>query len=586
MALFFRTFPPHSSAKHYMTSGPDILYDPPLLLPDAPKDKALREALTFGFARGADRDRLLHVSEPPIEATSFDPKVFGEDLFLQELVERCFRVVVRNKSVDAPSRFFLRVLSSPPKQKSSVDFRYEIHDELSSEPERLKWLEGAYLALVDFRDSLCGSDFNQRSIGVRRRIDILAGYKKALDALFRACATSESGLRRIADWVEEVQKKDSYRALVQLLDFEDGRSVLETRLQAGYDGTLRRFEIVRVSNVEHKAFPRGPFTRFLTSLVSLLKGYRFSEEDVMSQVLDDVFGQLEGEVALALGLMQQIEFYLRSSFFRNKARGAGLYTCRPSASQGQGRVLIGLFNPWLLAQSKSPPVPCDLELDDDESIVIVTGPNSGGKTRLLQSLAISQLLYQAGLPVPCRSAQLDWVEQLFLSMIEHAEADQAEGRLGLELMRIRQVFESSGARSLILMDELCSGTNPSEGERIFEMVLDLLQELGAQVWITTHFLDFASRMRDKAESVGGKGETLEATSCLTFLQVELDAQKRPTYQFRPGVAGTSLARNTAARLGVTREELRSLIAAHEDQRRSVEEEEKAQALSLTGPSVH
>ena len=152
-----------------------------------------------------------------------------------------------------------------------------------------------------------------------------------------------------------------------------------------------------------------------------------------------------------------------------------------------------------------------MRLDSNQSIVIVTGPNSGGKTRLLQSLAIAQLLAQVGLPIPARHAELSWVRQLYLSMIEHVSADQAEGRLGLELMRIRQVFETSGKNSLILMDELCSGTNPSEGERIFEMVLELLRELGAQVWITTLSRFCAAHFR-KAAHVP-KGTTTIAASC-------------------------------------------------------------------------
>jgi DNA mismatch repair protein MutS2 len=104
---------------------------------------------------------------------------------------------------------------------------------------------------------------------------------------------------------------------------------------------------------------------------------------------------------------------------------------------------------------------------------------------------------------------------------------------------------------MVLMDELCSGTNPSEGERIFQMVLDLFEELRPQVLISTHFLDFAERL---CEERGDK---------LAFLQVEMDAEEHPTYQFIPGVAKTSLARNTAARLGVTREELLALVRKHQ-----------------------
>src|SRR5690606_37374679 len=144
----------------------------------------------------------------------------------------------------------------------------------------------------------------------------------------------------------------------------------------------------------------------------------------------------------------------------------------------QPRRLEGLFNPWLL--SAETVVPCDLVQDDARVTTIVTGPNSGGKTRLMQSLAVTQLLGQGGLFVPARHARFPAVEHLFLSLLEHADASQSEGRLGLELIRIREVFESSGPSALVIMDELCSGTNPSEGERIFEMVLGLFEELRPQ----------------------------------------------------------------------------------------------------------
>ena len=118
----------------------------------------------------------------------------------------------------------------------------------------------------------------------------------------------------------------------------------------------------------------------------------------------------------------------------------------------------------------------------------------------------------------------------------------------MELMRIRALFEKLPVGAIVILDELCSGTNPSEGEEIFELVVSLLAELEPQAFITTHFLQFASRL-----------EKERPVSRLEFLQVELDAQENPTYGFVPGVATTSLAERTAERLGVTREALRELV---------------------------
>jgi DNA mismatch repair protein MutS2 len=84
------------------------------------------------------------------------------------------------------------------------------------------------------------------------------------------------------------------------------------------------------------------------------------------------------------------------------------------------------------------------------------------------------------------------------------------------------------------------------------MVISLLPRLRPQLYVSTHFLGLAARL----------AETRPVES-LAFLQVELDADERPTYRFVPGVATTSLAHKVAARLGVTRSELEALVAAKE-----------------------
>ncbi len=528
---------------------PDLLYD---VAPPAASSRALSQAITFGFARGVDESQLLHAAAPAVADSYFHKDSFASDLFLSELIQGSFPLIVRGRRLEAERETFLRVLLGPPKSLSDTWYRQEIFRELGKNAERRAQVEEAYLSVRAFREALAGSEHvGARTAGVQRRIDILVALRRALDQLLAATGSSRTGLERIATWVEGVQKGDAYQALERLLAFEEGRSVLETRLQVGYDGNLRRFEISRVSEVSHGAFSRGPVSRFFRRVISLLKGYRFSEEDVMSQLLDRVFSDLESEVHVLLELSLSLEFYLRGLSFQDCSRGENLQTCLPTilpkGSDSVRRELLGLFNPWLAAQKGVQAVPCDLVQEDARKIIIVTGPNSGGKTRLMQSLAVTQLLAQVGLPVPAREATVVEVEQLFLSLLEQAEPDQSEGRLGSELMRIRQVFETSGPHSLVIMDELCSGTNPSEGERIFEMVLGLLEELGPQVLITTHFLDFATRLS------GLPSRHLE------YLQVELSEGDTPTYQFVPGVAATSLARNTAARLGVTHDELHGLI---------------------------
>ena len=100
---------------------------------------------------------------------------------------------------------------------------------------------------------------------------------------------------------------------------------------------------------------------------------------------------------------------------------------------------------------------------------------------------------------------------------------------------------------MVVMDELCSGTNPSEGEELMALVLEALGELAPQAFISTHFLEFAARLAAQAPQH-------------RYLRAELDENEQPTFGFRDGVATSSLARRVAERLGVTREGLRALRA--------------------------
>lgn len=535
---------------------PDVLHAEPTPRGDL---RPLQRALVFAFARAGGEDALACAATVNELAESrWRPECFAADLFLEELVDRCFRVTIEGQRHVIDRARLLQILAHPPADPQHVEFRQQIQRELVERPIFRADLEQLYLSLRALRAALGGSDaLRGRSASIQRRIEILQAVRAVVERLATSFSGAESGLARLRAYGQRTTTSSAYERLAQLLDFEDRRAILESRLQVGYDGTLRRFEIVRVSEVDHPAFAASALGRLWRRFTSLLRGYRFSEDDVLSRLLDEVFGELEDVLTVLLPLQNELEFYLAALAFRDLCQKNGLAVCLPTldfAPPGRAeRHLEGLFNPWLLAQRDGPPVPCEIHQAPAHTTVILTGPNSGGKTRLLQALAVTQLLGQVGFYVPARSARLAWSDGMFLSLLERVDPEQSEGRLGTELLRIRSVFESSPLGAVIILDELCSGTNPSEGEEIFQLVLSLFDELEPQVLISTHFLDFASRL----EQGQANGAAQSKNPC--FLQVELDERELPTYQFVPGVAKTSLARNTAARLGVTREELLSLV---------------------------
>jgi DNA mismatch repair protein MutS2 len=546
---------------------PDLLCHVPAIRLDTAQ---LKQTLTFAFASGVPSTAFAQILESAsLPASTWEPRSFADELFLSELVAGCMKVKIGGRAYAIDRANLERTLGRPPSDRNVVEYRRRILAELASAPLLRRDLENVYVALHQFRTLLETPPLARRLEASRRRLDILGAAKAAIDAMADAFAASETGLVRLREFGQQTRARDAYGRLRDLLDYEENLSTLDVRVRLGIDGRVRGLEMLAVKENESNWFYASPLGRFIGKLSSLFRGYRFSEQELLARLIDGVFEGLEDELVQLFQLIGDLEFYLAGLAFRDRAEEKGLAVCLPElveparvrAADAPGRMVRALFNPLLLAQGVDV-VPCDVVTARHDMTVIVTGPNSGGKTRLLQSVAMMQLLGQAGFFVPAREAVLGIAPGLFVSLIEEATADQSEGRLGMELIRIRSLFERLRVGSMVVLDELCSGTNPSEGEEIFELVISLLGELGPQAFITTHFLQLAARIAAHPP-----------VAKLAFFQVELDQHQFSTYRFVPGVAQTSLAHRTAARLGVTREELLALIEASKRAHRAREEDE-------------
>lgn len=483
-----------------------------------------------------------------LPASGWEPRLFSRELFLERFVSQCFRVQIGAEVPVLLTSHLVRVLAHPPADPGVVAHRRGVLAELSEVPRLRHQLERLYLDVCRLRGLLENSGGVRVWDANRRKLDIFAALKQAMDRMATEFGGAASGLRQLAEYGVAMQASEPYQALSDLLRYDARLATLNLKVGVGADGRIRGFEILAVKECDENPFANPFWRRWLAKFELFVRGYRFGDGEIMARLVDSVFTGLEDEFVSLIQLFGDLEFYLGCLGFADLARNAGLGVCLPEfVGADEPRRIDGLFNPLLL-MSGVVPVPCNLASDRDTSILLVTGPNSGGKTRLLQSVGLTQLLAQAGAFIPARSGQVTMASSLIASLIEEARPDQAEGRLGMELMRIRSLFESLPPGAMVLLDELCSGTNPSEGEEIFELVVKMLVRLRPQAWITTHFLAFASRLEESRN-----------IPRLAFRQVELDTDRRPTYQFVPGVAQSSLAGHTAARLGVTSDQLLQLI---------------------------
>jgi DNA mismatch repair protein MutS2 len=525
---------------------PDLLHPTPLSRIDAESTKlAIALAFASGVSGGVFSEALDGAKVAP---STWEPGTFADDLFLTQFVALCLKIRINGHEPVFATKHLANILAHPPADRAIVLHRRAILSELTRSAALRERLEHLYTTLCRFRGLLEGATSTGKWDANRRQLDILQLVKEIVDCMATGFSSAESGLGALAKFGLRVQASEPYRSLADLLRYDERLATLKLEVRVGADGRIRGFEVLAIQEDDANPFVMSPWRRWFGKLELFLRGFRFSDGEVMARLIDAVFEGLQDELSPLVQLLGDCEFYLGALGFHDRALEAGLAVSLPElVSPQEPRALLGLFNPLLLAHGVKP-VPCDLTTDRHATTVLVTGPNSGGKTRLLQSLGLAQLMAQSGLFVPARGGAIALAPGLVVSLIEETKADQAEGRLGTELLRIRQLFERLPPGAMVILDELCSGTNPSEGEEIFELVVRMLTRLAPQAFITTHFLTFASRLE--------RERTIED---LRFLQVELGHEQQATYQFVPGVAQTSLAGHAAARLGVTRDQLMSLI---------------------------
>jgi DNA mismatch repair protein MutS2 len=527
-------------------SLPDLLHPTPRERIDA---EHTRLAITLAFASGVSGGLFADaLDRATLAPSTWEPASFTNDLFLQNFVATCFNVRIGADVPVVSTAHLVKVLAHPPSDPAIVQYRRAIVQELVGSPGLRAELERLYVTVGRFRTLLEGATGAGKWDANRRQLDILALVKEIVDRMAQGFCSASSGLARLGAFGKRVQEGEPYRSLSDLLRYDERLATLSLKVCVGADGRIRGFELLGVQEEDDNPFVSSPLRRWLAKIELFLRGFRFGDGEVMARLIDAVFVGLEDDLVRLVQMLGDLEFYLGALGFCDLAHAAGLAVCLPElVGPNDARVLRGLFNPLLLAHGGKA-VPCNLASDRHATTVLVTGPNSGGKTRLLQAVGLAQLLAQSGLFIPAASGQLALAPGLVVSLIQETTADQAEGRLGMELLRIRSLFERLPPGAMVILDELCSGTNPSEGEEIFELVVRMLTKLQPQAFITTHFLAFAARL-----------ERERKIDDLRFVQVELSPDHQPTYQFVPGVATTSLAGHAAARLGVTGDQLLALI---------------------------
>lgn len=297
-------------------------------------------------------------------------------------------------------------------------------------------------------------------------------------------------------------------------------------------------------------------THFLEPLwlVELNNALRMAELELDREV-DRVLRELSGSVRDSAEIIRQgLDVMSHLDLVQAKARfSAAIRGSRPEPSPAGHLALRGLRHP-ILALRRVPVVPNDVLLSPEERILVISGPNAGGKTVLLKSVGLALLMARAGIHVPADpGSMLPVFKGVFADIGDQQDINTDISTFSGHMVNLRQILERVEQDSFVILDELAGSTDPQEGSKLALALLDELCHRGARVMVTTHYpaLKAWAQARNGARNAA----------------MEFDWERmEPAYRLQLGVPGVSSALEIAQRMGLPREVMeraRALMEADE-----------------------
>lgn len=271
----------------------------------------------------------------------------------------------------------------------------------------------------------------------------------------------------------------------------------------------------------------------MVELNNRLKQYQAAQKEEISRILKEFSEQLmpyTKELALNEQILGQLDFINAKAKYAKQ-----LDATEPLLSSENELYLRQVWHP-LLDPKKA--VKNDLLLGKDYQAIVITGPNTGGKTITLKTLGLVQLMGQSGLFIPAREeSTIGIFTEIFADIGDEQSIEQNLSTFSSHMTNIVEILAKADQKSLVLFDELGAGTDPQEGSALAIAILDHLGVIGSYVVATTHYPELKVYGYQRAKTINAS--------------MEFDSQTlKPTYHLLLGIPGRSNAFDISKRLGL------------------------------------
>jgi DNA mismatch repair protein MutS2 len=267
------------------------------------------------------------------------------------------------------------------------------------------------------------------------------------------------------------------------------------------------------------------------------------EVEKVLRLLTAEVGAHSEDIARSIELVAELDLVMAKARYAQRIKAAEPEIIEPDIiGQAKGNRLSFIR----LIEARHPllgdkAVPFSLELGQDFSGLIITGPNTGGKTVTLKTIGLLSLMAQAGMPIPAAAeSRLPLFDGVFADIGDEQSIEQTLSTFSWHMGNVVRIIQSATGKSLVLLDELGTSTDPAEGSALARAILRYFLARGTLTVATTHYSDLKA--------------FAHATPGLQNASLEFDpATLSPTYRLTVGIPGGSNAMATAARLGIPSE---------------------------------